>query len=553
MIIHDLEQNSSEWHEFRANHDGASEAPAMMSKSKYQSRTDLMYTKKFGAKDVDAATQRLFDRGHEAEAKAISIAESIVGEPLFPVTGSKEGTRLSASFDGLTMDHSIAWEHKLWNEKLALAINSHKESGEPLPEHYTIQLDQQLLVSGAEKALFMCSDGTEVNAAWCWYVGGDLSYLEPAWDQFNKDLSVYEPTPEAAPVEVKSIDDLPALKINVSGMVQSSNLKLYEEQALAFINSISTDLKTDDDFANAEKLVKFCKSAEDEIETAKKAVLAQTADIDQLFTTIDKIKEEMRQKRLSLNKLVKEKKERIRRDILQEAQRKLSDHVNELSLKAQVNIVDDADFLQVMKGKKTIKSLRDACDSELARAKIATDQQATLAIKNQAAVPEDYRFLFNDFRQIAFKSNDDFLNLVNARIAEHKQKEAARLEAERRRIQEEEERKARAEAERKADEERERIRKEEQAKAQAEAQRQREEEKPQAEQPKKDNGKAKQAAPASPVYEEGTQLIAMYMDGYGFLPMIRSSEGVEQYRGEYQSTAVAAIQKCEDYLRKNNG
>lgn len=528
MIIHDLEQGSKEWHEFRANHYGASEAPAMMGASKYQSRTELIESKKFGAKEVDAATQRIFDKGHEAEAKARAIAEEIIGQELYPVTGSLESTMLSASFDGLTMDQSIVWEHKLWNEELAKAIEQFQYHGEPLPKHYTIQMDQQLLVSAADRVLFMCSDGTKENCAWCWYVRDqeDLVYLLFGWEQFGKDLEAYEaPEQEVVPT-IKSIDDLPALKINVTGMVESSNLKMYEEQALAFIDSISTDLQTDDDFANAEKLVKFCKSAEDEIETAKKAALSQTADIDQLFRTIDKIKEEMRQKRLRLNKLVMDKKEQMRRDILQAAQSKLSDHVNELSLKVQINLDDDADFLKVMKGKKTIKSLRDACDTELARAKIAVDQQAELATKNQQAIPEDYQFLFNDFRQIAFKNPDDFVNLVNARISAHEQKEAAKLEAER-----------------------ERIRQEEQAKAQAEAQKHRKKE--QEQEAKQPSNRTAPPRKQENIYDDGVQLLAMYTDGLGFLPMINSADMTEIYRGEHQETPQAAIEKCINYLEKS--
>jgi hypothetical protein len=54
--------------------------------------------------EVDAATQRRFDDGHRYEALARPVAEEIIGDDLYPVVGS-EG-RLSASFDGLTMDET---------------------------------------------------------------------------------------------------------------------------------------------------------------------------------------------------------------------------------------------------------------------------------------------------------------------------------------------------------------------------------------------------------------------------------------------------------------
>lgn len=514
MIIHDLTQGSTEWHEFRANHYGASEAPAMMGKSKYQTRTDLIAAKKYGAKEVDEHTQRLFDAGHAAEAQAIAIAEEIVGEPLFPVTGSKKGTNISASFDGLTMDQSIAWEHKLWNESLADAINA----GDTLPEHYTIQMDQQLLVSDAEKVLFMCSDGTEEKCAWVWYLPGDLSYLEPGWKQLEQDLAAYEPATDSGSIDIKSIDDLPALKINVTGMVQNSNLKLYEDQAKQFIESINTDLETDEDFANAEKLAKFCKDAEKEIEAAKKAALAQTADIDILFKTIDRIKEDMRQKRLQLDKKVKAQKEKIKREILTAAQDKLSEHMRELAVTCGVGIISStADFAGAMKNKRTLTSLRDACDTELARAKIAANVRHALAMQNREAIPDEFKFLFSDFAQIALQVHEQFLTLVESRITTYKQREAERLEDQ----------------------------------VRAKAEQQQATEAP----PEKTVKRVAEEVIAEPrqqpknIYQDGIELIARYGEDLGFLPLIYNGKA-EQYRGEYQPTAAAAIQKCENFLRK---
>lgn len=542
MIIYELIQGSPEWHEFRANHYGASEAPAMMGKSKYQSRTELIEAKKFGAKEVDPATQRIFDAGHEAEAKAIAIAEEIIGEPLFPVTGSLPGTKLSASFDGLTMDNSIAWEHKLWNIELAKAI----EAGE-LSEHYTIQMDQQMAVSGADRVLFMCSDGTKEYCAWCWYFPPDLSYLEPGWMQFEQDLAVHEHVPEPESIEVKSIDDLPSLRINVTGMVQSSNLKLYEDQATQFIESINTDLKTDDDFANAEKLAKFCKDAEKEIEAAKKAALAQTEDIDQLFQAIDKIKEDMRQKRLQIEKKVKTKKENIKRDILAKSQDKLNEHMMELAVTFGVGIISStADFAGAMRNKRTLTSLRDACDTELARAKIVANERHALAMQNREAIPDEYKFLFSDFAQIALQDHEQFLTLVESRITIHKQREAERL-AEQKRIQEAE---AKAKAEREVREKLEAERKKEEAAFRARVENAELEAKSFIAEMNKDS------EPTVPphkqteaIYPDGVQLLAMYTVGLGFLPMINNADMTELYRGEYQTTAVEAIQKCDNFLR----
>ena len=101
-----LIQGSPQWHEHRRNHFNASDAPAMMGESSYKTRTQLLHELKTGiTPEVDAATQRRFDDGHRVEALARPIAEGIIGEELYPCVGV-EG-KLSASFDGLTMDERI--------------------------------------------------------------------------------------------------------------------------------------------------------------------------------------------------------------------------------------------------------------------------------------------------------------------------------------------------------------------------------------------------------------------------------------------------------------
>ncbi|WP_419178520.1 hypothetical protein [Pseudomonas syringae] len=100
-----------------------------------------------------------------------------------------------------------------------------------------------------------------------------------------------------------------------------------------------------------------------------------------------------------------------------------------------------ADFTGAIKGKKTVASLRDAADSELARAKIEASQigdgiRANLESLRSLAV--GHAFLFNDAQQIVLKNNDDLVALIKVRINEHKQAEEAKELAQRERIRAEE-------------------------------------------------------------------------------------------------------------------
>ena len=82
------QQGSAEWHQFRATKFTASDAPAMLGLSKYKSRSQLLHEKATGlVEEVSEQMQRLFDKGHKAEADARPIIEKMIGQDLFPVTG----------------------------------------------------------------------------------------------------------------------------------------------------------------------------------------------------------------------------------------------------------------------------------------------------------------------------------------------------------------------------------------------------------------------------------------------------------------------------------
>lgn len=441
MKTHKVTQGSAEWHALRANYHTASEAPAMMGASKQMKRTELLHAKKTGLdRDISWWVQKyLFDKGHEAEALARPILEARIGEDLFPVVGT-EG-ELLASLDGCTMMGEIVFEHKMWNEQLAADVRA----GD-LDAHYYWQLEQQLLVSGAEKVIFVCSDGTEANFVSMEYfpVTGRAAKLVAGWKQFEVDLDVYEPTEVVAEAVGKTPDALPALRIEVTGMVTASNLEQFKAHSLAVFSAINTDLQTDQHFADAEKTVKWCGEVEERLEAAKQHALSQTETIDALFRTIDEISEQARSKRLELNKLVQARKVAIREEIVLKAKSALRDHLDKInaSFNGKVRLPEiPADFAGAIKGKKNISSLRDAADSELARAKIEASQIGDSVRVNLACIDEmaaDFTFLFNDKQQLVLKANEDLVALIKVRINEHKLAEQKKEEDQRERIRQEE-------------------------------------------------------------------------------------------------------------------
>lgn len=433
MEVLNVTQGSDEWMQVRREHYTASEAPAALGLSKYTTRTELLHQKATGIeKEIDAYKQALFDQGHAAEASARPLAEEIVGGDLYPVTGATVvgGMKLLASFDGMTMAEDIIWEHKLFNADLAAAVRAGT-----LEPTYTVQMDHQLLVSGAKKCLFMTSDGTHDNMAWCWYepTPDKLDALVAGWKQFGADLAAYEPREIREAPKADAIMNLPTLAVQIEGKVVTSNLPRFKAAAETFIASIKTDLQTDEDFANAAATVTFCEKAEKELEVAKNAAIGQTASIDELMRTLDHIRTQLRDKRLALDKLVTKRKTEIKDEIIADGRKAYADHVAALNAElGGVTITIAApDFVTAAKNKRTLASLHEAIDTAVANGKIAADAAARelrAKLDWYRAHAAEHVFLFRDLQQLIQKPADDFQLAVNARIDEHKRQEAAKEE-----------------------------------------------------------------------------------------------------------------------------
>lgn len=425
MKVHNVQQGTPEWHALRSSYFTASEAPAMKGASKFQTRNDLLAMKKTGiVPDVTPQQQAAFDRGHATEEMARPLAEEDIGEELYPIVGTSGN--LLASMDGATMLGDVLFEHKLWNEKVVTQIRA----GE-LEPHYYWQLEQQLLVSGAERVLFVCSDGTRDKYVSMEYspVPGRREELIAGWAQFEQDLGEFVVKQDKVEAIGTAPDQLPALRIDVTGMVTASNLEAFKSHALAVIADINTDLSTDKDFADADATVKWCGEVEDKLKAAKEHALSQTESIDVLFKAIDDITAETRRKRLELEKLVKARKDMIRSDIVMDAAKALQDHIDQINgtLGGRIRMPRIAsDFAGAIKGKKSISSLREAADAELARAKIDASRVADGIRVNQASLNElavDHKFLFQDFQDLALKANDDLVALIKVRINEYSQQQ----------------------------------------------------------------------------------------------------------------------------------
>ncbi len=446
MIIHDVMQGSPEWHALRANTRNASEAPAMMGVSPYKSRSALIREKATGiTEEITPDMQRRFDLGHMAEAMARPLVEAIIGEDLYPLVATDDEGHLLASSDGATMTCEIGFEHKLWNADFAAQVAAGN-----VPDSHKWQLDQQIAVFGFEKIIFVVSDGTPENFVYCEYRSTPerIAKLRAGWAMFDQDVANYQPEViEAKPIlTANPIDNLPALVIEVTGRVTHSNLVEFKAAAVAVIGSIKTDLVTDQDFVDASAAVKYLKDVEDNAKRAKQNALDQTTSIAELHRALDEVAKMAGDVRKALDKKITEEKDRRKEDIVRAGADALGEYWRALNDRIGGYMPPfESNFGGVVKGLKSLESMREKVDAELARCKIATSEIADRIeynIKTLQGEGFDWRFLFPDIASVCAKAKDDFTALLMSRVSQHKEAEAKRLEAEREKIRAEEQEKA---------------------------------------------------------------------------------------------------------------
>lgn len=471
MKVLELKQGTPEWDAHRATARNASEAAVVLGEHPDVKRNELLAVRATGiAKEVTTFQQRIFDKGHLFEALARPVAETVLGDELFPCVGMDDSGRYSASLDGLTMDDATAWEHKWLSTTLRAAMHGGC-TGADLPLYHQIQMEQQCMVSGASRALFTASEWDSNNelieARHCWYTPNpDLrARIVAGWAQFDVDVEAYRANPPAdvlPPAPARSMDALPSLRVTATGMVTESNLAAWAAAARATLAGVNRELRTDEDFAEAEMNVKGCASAEDRCLAAKQAILDQTADVAETLRTLDALQEDFRRARLDLDRLVKARKETVKAEIVAAGRDAVVEHYAGINASLGQHGIAvpgtiSTDLAACIKGLRTMSSLRNAVDTAVATMKIAANQRADqvrAAVVAFEAEVGTFGTLFPDRVTLcATKAPEDLRNLMTARIAEHQRQQQAKLDAERERIRKEEQERADREAKARADRE----------------------------------------------------------------------------------------------------
>ena len=421
----------------------------MLGISKRVTRSELLRMKHTGiAKEFsDWVQTNVLDYGHEVEAKARPLVEELIDDELYPATYSMG--ELSASCDGLTMEGTVAFEHKQYSASLFASV----QRGE-LPEEHQPQCQQVMMVTGAASVFFVCSDGTPENFAYI-EVSPDEEWqnrITAGWKQFQADLAAYIPQ-EVIPAAVAApIKELPAVIITSSGSLSvETNFDIWEIALREFITKIPEKPSTDQEFADCKAAIAAFKKAEATLDAEEARVLSLVPSVDEMKRHKTMLRELSSTTRLALEKLVVRRDQEVKVEIIQVGKDALSAHIASLNKRiAPVQMpAIVADFAAAIKSKRNLENMRGAVSDLIAAKKIESNELADKIDANLKTLnTAGHEYLFRDYAALAMKASDDLALIIKTRI-----------EAEETRIRDENERILASE--------REKIRAEEEAKAQA--------------------------------------------------------------------------------------
>lgn len=428
-ITHNLVQGSAEWLLYRAQHDNASDAAAMLNCSPYKTRNELLHERWLGMQPEFAqyVQERVLDRGHSFERLARPLAEAILDEELFPVTMSLGA--MSASLDGHTFDGRRNWEHKSLNDQLLAVMPNEFNPGSDLPKFYRVQMEHQFIPSGAEETLFTASkwngeDLLDIRHAWYFPDFSLRAEIVAGWEQFHKDLAVYQPPESEKPKPAgKRLDQLPALHVTVEGRLTESNLGVWKEHALSVIGSVNRSLVTDEDFATAENMVKWCGTVESACDSATAYIRSQVGTIDQALKAVEDVKAASAKVRVELKNLGDRRKKERKDELVADAVASFHKHTADLNeglapYRLPMIVVD---FAGQIKGKSKFSNMKNDLDAELARGKIEANAVAEKMRANIAAINAKPEFLglFADAATLIQQPADHLALVLRTRISDH--------------------------------------------------------------------------------------------------------------------------------------
>lgn len=210
-----MEQNTSDWLEYRKNGIGASDMNAIMGVSPYSTPLDI-YKEKIGEKSTRLVPKFVTMKGHELEVIArnrFEIERSVVAKE--KLVEHSDFPHFRASLDGYIEEENACWECKYIGKDLFEGVKNNI-----LPEKYKPQIHWQIFVSGASKSYLTCiNDEHEIATM---EIAPDIDYMKTL---FEEAVKFWECVKSKTPPKLDHAD-----KVEIKNQEINQMLKAYKEK-----------------------------------------------------------------------------------------------------------------------------------------------------------------------------------------------------------------------------------------------------------------------------------------------------------------------------------
>jgi putative phage-type endonuclease len=184
-----MQQGSAEWHAHRAKYRNASETAAVCGVSPWITPYDLWLIKTGRKVVVETAPMRHGTEMEPVARAAFEEATGLIMQPQVVVDGE-----YSASLDGITLNASAILEIKCPFKGAVSELWQTVKAG-TVPEHYRLQVQHQLMVTGARLAYLWVFDGS--NGIKLTIEPDEITFarIREGWDAFQPYMDNDTPPP----------------------------------------------------------------------------------------------------------------------------------------------------------------------------------------------------------------------------------------------------------------------------------------------------------------------------------------------------------------------
>lgn len=229
------------------------------------------------------------------------------------------------------------------------------------------------------------------------------------------------------------------LVIRLDGGVQESTFPEYKAQWMAALDQVNLNPKSDQEFADLEKLVKDLKGAEKAIGDAITEAINGNKEVADLLSSVREFQAKTRETRLAGEKVIKNQKEAIKKTLIAGAEEELREYV--MQCRAEYSELSDDITLcdgigpvrEAVKGKRKIDKLQDAVSNAMELIKGDIDRRVEFVLANFELINQcEFQELFPDRNTLAQKNSETVVSEISGRVAKHRLalKERADKEAE---------------------------------------------------------------------------------------------------------------------------